>query len=136
MKEATIARPAPVFLDRPLRLELSRRTRTPYSQEEFGKLLGIAKRTVHNYENGHTEPKLDVLEKWAELCGVPLEWLAFGVDRDPETGEVRSRCFLVNEQVTEPTVALDVDGVTVFPEIPSGLAADRENIYTQHALGA
>jgi transcriptional regulator with XRE-family HTH domain len=44
-------------------------------QQRFADLLGIARKSVFNYENDITVPNLPVYEKWARVTGVDLDWL-------------------------------------------------------------
>lgn len=50
------------------------------SQDDLGKLIGISKGTVNNYENGHTRPKVIAVRAWALATGFDLEWLETGVE--------------------------------------------------------
>lgn len=44
-------------------------------QQQFADLLGIARKSIFNYENDVTTPNLPVVEKWARVTGVSLDWL-------------------------------------------------------------
>lgn len=46
-----------------------------WSQQRMADELGISIRTVVRLEDQTTAPKRPVLIAWAELTGVPLEWL-------------------------------------------------------------
>ena len=54
------------------------REKAGFNQEEFSKALSIGKRTLVDYEQNKTEPKLSKIYKIAELCNVDVEWLLFG----------------------------------------------------------
>lgn len=47
--------------------------------EAMAEELGCAATTVRNYLSGRTHPKKAVLWRWAEVTGVPFEWLEQGV---------------------------------------------------------
>lgn len=49
-------------------------------QEQMARALGVARNTVSNWERGRSEPPASSFVRWASLVGVPLEWLAEGVD--------------------------------------------------------
>ena len=42
--------------------------------------LGVSRQTVGNYLAGRTKPKLATLRVWADVTGVPVEWLTTGRD--------------------------------------------------------
>lgn len=60
------------------------------TQTQLGAQLGIAKRTVQNYEAGVGHPSEDRLTLWANACDVDYEWLAGDFYENPENGS-RSR---------------------------------------------
>lgn len=41
--------------------------------------LQVTDRTIRNYEHDERVPKRPVLAMWAQLCAVPIEWLAEGL---------------------------------------------------------
>lgn len=45
------------------------------SQEEFAKKMGLKQKTYCNYENGTTEPKIELLCKMADFYGVSMDYL-------------------------------------------------------------
>jgi transcriptional regulator with XRE-family HTH domain len=45
------------------------------TQEEFGVLMGLAKSTISQYENGTREPNITNLNKFAEFFGVSIDYL-------------------------------------------------------------
>lgn len=58
------------------------------SNEEMAEEIGRGVTTVRNYRKGRTIPERAVLVTWALRCGVPFDWLAYGVTnldgpRDP-----------------------------------------------------
>lgn len=55
--------------------------------EEMGDEIGRGERTVRNYLSGATNPSRAVLVVWAARCGVPLDWLAEGIEPP-----LRSKC--------------------------------------------
>lgn len=93
---------------------------------EMGDHLGYSKAQISRYLNDKGEPPRDsVLRLWAIRCGVPYEWLAFGIEGDDPDGDdelSRSRCFAPNPQLrgqgqlrivlpkpTPPTVHIPAD---------------------------
>lgn len=56
------------------------RERRGLSQTDFAEELGVARRTIVNYETESTAPKPLVLKMWAMATGVSSKWL--------ETGEI------------------------------------------------
>lgn len=89
-----------------VRLRLARES-VGLDQQELADLLGIAQRSIGNYEREVTRPKRPVLLSWALATGVPLGWLTEG---DIETHiecpnchtEVHAgmTCFLCSTQVS------------------------------------
>jgi len=54
-------------------------------QADIAKELGIGRTTVSNYESGVTEPKMLVINAWAVVTDVEVDWLKTGIDPE-ETG--------------------------------------------------
>ena len=48
-----------------------------YTQAQAAQLIGVHRTTILNYEKGKTSPKIRVLEKMAEVYGVPAHMLDF-----------------------------------------------------------
>jgi transcriptional regulator with XRE-family HTH domain len=48
------------------------------SQTELAELLGIGRRSITRYEDGHTEPSTAVLVAWAYFTNVQTAWLLDG----------------------------------------------------------
>lgn len=53
------------------------RERKGLTQEEAGKLIGVGKDTISNYERGKSYPDIPVLRKIEEVYEVPYERLIF-----------------------------------------------------------
>jgi transcriptional regulator with XRE-family HTH domain len=53
-------------------------------QQDIADLLGVSRRTVVRWENDEGFPRVDQVEKWAELTDVPLLWIL----KDEEGGGV------------------------------------------------
>ena len=49
------------------------------SKEEMAERLGVSRAAVSGYELDRHRPKLENLQKWAEICEVPFDWLCLGV---------------------------------------------------------
>lgn len=54
------------------------RTLAGLSVEDFARRALISSRTVQNYENDKVKPRALVVEKWAAVTGVSLQWLETG----------------------------------------------------------
>ena len=65
------------------------------TQKEFGKLFGISRNTIHNYERGHTEPPHKVLVRFAQYFGVSTDYL-MGITREPTPVPVAA--FILDKQ--------------------------------------
>lgn len=48
------------------------------TQKELAQKTGLAEITIRNYEAGKYKPKIEQLQKIAEVLGVSLEWLQTG----------------------------------------------------------
>lgn len=83
---------------------------------EMGDHLGYSKAQISRYLNDKGEPPRDsVLRLWAIRCGVPLEWLAFGVEADTDPTDP-------SEQVSKSSPCM-TDNVLAFPVLPEQKAA-------------
>jgi transcriptional regulator with XRE-family HTH domain len=47
--------------------------------------LDVHRKTVGNYLSGATRPTTSTLRVWAMRCGVPFDWLAYGIEA-PDSG--------------------------------------------------
>lgn len=56
------------------------------SVQSMADYLGFTRKTVGDYLGGRVKPKTPVLRVWAMRCGVPFEWLALGIEADPNSG--------------------------------------------------
>ncbi|WNM72260.1 helix-turn-helix DNA binding domain protein [Arthrobacter phage Gusanita] len=73
------------------RLRLAREQKN-LEQADIAAELGISRATVSNYERGVTVPGKLVINAWAVICDVDVEWLKTGKTHDmhpggPEGGE-------------------------------------------------
>ena len=50
-----------------------------YSQTELARRLSIARQSVSNYEQRHTQPLPAIRKAWAEACGVDDRWITDGI---------------------------------------------------------
>ena len=48
------------------------------SVQQMSVYLGVSRRSVGNWINGHIDPSTQTLRLWALRTGVPLEWLRTG----------------------------------------------------------
>ena len=55
-------------------------------QSKVASELGISRATVSNYERGVTSPGKLVLNAWASICEVDVEWLRTGKAPDAVAG--------------------------------------------------
>ena len=57
-------------------------------QREMAELLGVTQRAVSFWETGAREPTTKEARRYAEILGVPFEWLCgWGYDFDYEQGD-------------------------------------------------
>jgi transcriptional regulator with XRE-family HTH domain len=56
-------------------------------QGQLADAIGISRNSVSNYEAGKTSPRIIVLRAWADVTGVPIEWLQTG--QMPDTPSYR-----------------------------------------------
>ena len=59
---------------------------------EMAELLVVDPNTISNYENDNTKIPSAKLRKWAEVTGVPIDWLQHGVGVPEEQASRSSRC--------------------------------------------
>lgn len=59
---------------RPSKLRAAR-NRSGLSTKEFAEKAGYAVQSIRNYESGNNKPTQPVLERYSEICGVPVEEL-------------------------------------------------------------
>lgn len=56
------------------------RKRKGLSQTQLGDLVNVSHATINRYENGVSEPSIDMIKKLAEVLDVSVEFLIEGVD--------------------------------------------------------
>ena len=55
-------------------------------QADLARELGVGRSTVSNYERGVTEPGKLVINAWAVVCNIDVEWLKTGTVASPSGG--------------------------------------------------
>lgn len=45
------------------------------SRNELAQKLGVSYATIVSWELGKTQPKLDQIRKYSEICGIPIEYI-------------------------------------------------------------
>jgi transcriptional regulator with XRE-family HTH domain len=60
------------------------------SQTELAELLGIGRRSITRYEDGHSEPSTAVLVAWAYFTNVQTAWLLDGTTDSDVSGSTLS----------------------------------------------
>ena len=70
------------------------RKKAGLTQEQISKTLGVTRSSYAYYENGKSEPKLEVLQKIAALYNISLETLING-DVNIDVCQIIVRCFLI-----------------------------------------
>ena len=88
-------------------------------QIDIAKELGVGRSTISNYERGITEPNKLVINAWAVVCNVDVDWIRFGTT-EPWNGP----------QITFRSLA------TVTRLQPRTPAKDRETLATVTRIGA
>lgn len=68
--------------------------------QDMADIIGVARNTISNYVNDHTEPSKLALKEWALRTGVSVEWLE---GNSPSS------------EVTPVYFSQDVDNVIPFP---------------------
>jgi len=51
------------------------RQRANLTQKALAEMIGVKPPTLNGYEKGHHDPKSDILEKIADICGVTVDFL-------------------------------------------------------------
>jgi transcriptional regulator with XRE-family HTH domain len=78
-------------------------------QDEFSKLLGIGKRTLVNYEKGHSDVSGTFLINIARLCNISIDWILTG-QTSKAIGENESRDLSASEELEVLKSALSRSG--------------------------
>lgn len=78
-------------------------------QSEMARKLGVAQTAVAKWEADQRRPRdlLAVVDHWAEITGVPREWLMFGVV--PTTDRFNGRWRAVLDEAGPPHLPLPGD---------------------------
>lgn len=117
------------------RLRLAREQKH-LEQADIAAELGISRATVSNYERGVTVPGKLVINAWAVICDVDVEWLKTGKahnmhPRGPEGGETNPKSKAVSNHrpldykvgVSTPLSVLPLRRVRFNEELPLKTAA-------------
>jgi transcriptional regulator with XRE-family HTH domain len=54
------------------------RTVAGLSRADMALRVGVSRSALNGYELDSHRPKIETLEKWAETCEVPFDWLCIG----------------------------------------------------------
>jgi transcriptional regulator with XRE-family HTH domain len=76
-----------IVLSAPERLRVARQ-RAGLDQAEMGAVIGVHRAVISQYENGHTEPTLSALVRWADVADVSLDWLCARRDSNPQPSDL------------------------------------------------
>ena len=57
------------------------------NQEQLAEQLHVTRQAVSNWENGKTQPDIEMLTKMAEIFGVSVEYLIYGKEPVKETDD-------------------------------------------------
>jgi transcriptional regulator with XRE-family HTH domain len=68
-------------------------------------LLVVTANTIGNYESDRTRLPAGKLRKWAEVTGVPAEWIETGTDPGPDPATPVSPC---NHRLTREARSLQL----------------------------
>jgi transcriptional regulator with XRE-family HTH domain len=72
------------------------------SREETAKLAGIARRTIHAFDNGQNDPRLSSLEAYAQALGYTVALVHAGSKPCRECGEIKpARCFGADQRTRD-----------------------------------
>ncbi|UQZ83291.1 HTH-type transcriptional regulator ImmR [Paenibacillus konkukensis] len=85
--------------------------RAGHTQNSAREVLGLSKNAVNNYARGRI-PDATILLRLSQLCGVSMEWLLTGVEREVEKEKVENRGFDISPEEYELILklrSLDVD---------------------------
>lgn len=112
MAMSALARMGPYYMPFPDRLAALRKQRG-FTQEALAELVGVTKTQVYRYENGSSQPTLDVIKKLAvSLCVTTDELIFEEGERKPDD----SLLFLM-----EGISMLDPDEKHVVREMVEGI---------------
>jgi DNA-binding XRE family transcriptional regulator len=105
------------------------------TQDELARRLGITRPAVSSWEAGSTKPRLDKIDKLADLLGTTPHYLLNG--DGPQRVDARPTSAMVPVRVIGVTCMgdggeIDAD-VTI--EVPAGVAERHPNLFVVHGIG-
>ncbi len=100
------------YMPFPDRLATLRKQRG-FTQETLGELIGITKTQIYRYENGSSQPTLDVIKKLAVVLSITTDELVF----EPGERKPDDSLLLLLEGISN----LDADEKHVIKEIVEGI---------------
>jgi transcriptional regulator with XRE-family HTH domain len=59
------------------------------TQPEIAELVGVSRQMVSEYENGHTIPGNDIIQKYSSISGRTIEWIRTGADGEKQLYKVQ-----------------------------------------------
>ena len=71
------------------------RTKKGMTQDELAEKLFVSRQTVSNYENGKSNPDIDMLMKIAEVLDADANALIYGIPVKPDTKKERIRSLVL-----------------------------------------
>ena len=71
------------------------RTKKGMTQDELAEKLFVSRQTVSNYENGKSNPDIDMLMKIAEFLDTDANALIYGIPVKPDTKKERIRSLVL-----------------------------------------
>ncbi|MGO2658418.1 MAG: helix-turn-helix transcriptional regulator [Mycetocola reblochoni] len=71
-------------------------------QAQMAEIIGVSRGTISGWERGKAEPTLTYALRWADACGVTIEWLASGVRANENPPLSRGASGVVRPEGLEP----------------------------------
>jgi transcriptional regulator with XRE-family HTH domain len=79
------------------------------SQKGLGLALGLSDKTISSYESGRSYPNLEMLEKFAEILGKPLQFFLIQDDRQATLSQYLSE--ITNKQNQLESLMRDLESL-------------------------
>ena len=107
------------------------RKKAKYTQEELGKLIGVSKTCICNYEAGAREPESNTIAKLAEIFNVDINYL-FQWQTDYENGGIK---IPVLGRVAAGIPIEAITDILDYEEIPAEMMKDGSEYFALQIKG-